>query len=416
MASQTFRYMSTDFHLLKRKNSKGKTVYYVGFLSDLPGKNGKLKYKAVKSTGQGNRAAAEKVARNMLADGKVLASRDSLRQYLLDFWDPEKSEYLKTQKIDRKRPLSSVYVMNSHQRIEQYVLPYFETRGITKLSDLDRKNILAWRNYLYENGYLPEYEPPKEKGKNKRGQRKRAKTISPATQNKARQALFIALQWAVDMGLLPYHPGSGVRRVPEDKKERPIFQLNELEKLFSEPWEDIRAFSACMLAATTGARLGECRGLQIKNVHLDKAFIDILTNIVTGDPLKPPKWGSERIGVPIPELTITALHAVIEISPFKDDPESFVFFTPSNKNRPIDIKVITDGLKKRMRAVGITGGQTFHSFRHTYVSHLRGSISEAKLIRLVGHTNTATTDKYTHVNDEDLLTVKNAVTRMIKGG
>ena len=119
--------MNADFHILKRKNSKGKTVYYAAFLSDLSGKNGKHKYQAVKSTGQSNRAAAEKVARSMLADGRVLASRDLLRAYLLDFWNPEKSEYLRSQRAEG-REHNSIYLQNNKQRIEQYVLPYFEKR------------------------------------------------------------------------------------------------------------------------------------------------------------------------------------------------------------------------------------------------------------------------------------------------
>ncbi len=114
--------MSVDFHLLKRKTSKGKTVYYTAFLSDLTGKNGKQKYQSVKSTGQSNRAAAEKVARLMLTDGKVLASYDSLRFYLLNFWNPEKSEYLQSKRAEGRKQ-NSIYLQNNKQRILQYVLP-----------------------------------------------------------------------------------------------------------------------------------------------------------------------------------------------------------------------------------------------------------------------------------------------------
>ncbi len=405
--------MSVDYHILKRKNSKGKAIYYVGFLSDLTGKNGKPKYIAMKSTGQSNRVAAEKAARLMLADGMVLASRDTLRAYLLNFWDPAKSEYLRSQRAEG-RDHNSNYLKNNKQRIEQYVLPYFEKRGIKKLSGLNRKNILEWRNYLFEHGSIPEYELPViPEGESRRGTAKRPANISASTQNKVRQAFFVALQWAVDMGMLPYHPGSGVKRVKESKTERPIFQIAELEKLFSDPWEDLRAYCACMLAVTTGARLGEVRGLKLKNTHLEKGYIDILTNYVEGDGLKGPKWGSERVGVPIPETTIQAIRAVLKTSPYGSEPESYIFYSTSSMQRPVDIKLITEGLKKRMKTIGINGGRTFHSFRHTYVSHLRGSIPEAKLIRLVGHTNTAITDQYTHTSEEDLKAVRDAVSGII---
>ncbi|MFO7823847.1 MAG: hypothetical protein R6V72_07890, partial [Cyclobacterium sp.] len=53
-------------------------------------KNGKRKYRAVKTTRCGNRSAAEKTARQMIAEGSVLAARDRLRDYLMDFWDDGK--------------------------------------------------------------------------------------------------------------------------------------------------------------------------------------------------------------------------------------------------------------------------------------------------------------------------------------
>ena len=140
--------------------------------------------------------------------------------------------------------------------------------------------------------------------------------------------------------------------------------------------------------------MGEIRGLQIRNAHLDAGYLDIVTNYVDGDGLKGPKWGSDRVGVPLP---------------FRDEPDAFVFCSPSSVQRPADYKVIDKALRARMTAEKITGGQTFHSFRHTYVSHLRGAIPEAKLIRIVGHTNTVTTDKYTHTSEEDRKAVKAAV-------
>ena len=290
------------------------------------------------------------------------------------------------------------------------VLPYFENRGVTTLADLSRRNITEWRNYLHENGCLPEYEPEeKDSGESNRGRQSPPETISASTQNKVRAAFFVALQWAVDMEMLPHHPGQGIKRVREQKQERPIFELVELASLFGAPWDDQRAYAACMLAATTGARMGEVRGLKIRNTHLADGYIDIVTNYVEGDGLKGPKWGSERIGVPISSRVVEVLRALLRMNPFANNPEAFVFFTESSERQPIDYKGIDIPLRARMKAVKITGGQTFHSFRHTYVTHLRGTIPESKLIRIVGHTNTLTTDRYTHESNEDRKTVRLAV-------
>ncbi|AFG37412.1 hypothetical protein [Spirochaeta africana] len=73
MAVHNRVFLNTDpeFHLIKKKNKKGKPIYHVGFLSDQLGRNGKPSYKLMKSTGVGSRVAAEKIARQMIADGIV---------------------------------------------------------------------------------------------------------------------------------------------------------------------------------------------------------------------------------------------------------------------------------------------------------------------------------------------------------
>jgi hypothetical protein len=73
--SPSYRLMAVDYHLLKRKTTKDKTVYYLAVLSDVSDKNGKWKHSAVRSTGARNLALARKRAVEMLAQGRVLSSK-----------------------------------------------------------------------------------------------------------------------------------------------------------------------------------------------------------------------------------------------------------------------------------------------------------------------------------------------------
>ena len=424
--AQTYSSMGVDFHLLKRKNAKGKVVYHAAFLDDTLGKNGKRKYRAVKTTRCGNRSAAEKTARQMIAEGSVLAARDTLRDYLIDFWDDGKSEYLKSRRAEG-RAHNSVYVRDNRAKMEKYVLPYFEARGIKRLADLNRQNILAWRNHLWEHGKLPVYVPPEPaEDESRRGTRKLPSKLSPSSQNKVRVAFFVALQWAVDIGMLPYHPGQGVRRIKEERQNRPFFELEELATLFDTWSSELGpvekhtsqtsrlAYAACLLAATTGARMGEVRGLQIRNVHLEDGYLDIVTNYVSGDGLKDhDKAGNTRLGVPLVSRAADALRDLIMLSPFAAREDAFVFFSAGNERQPIDDRVITKELKARMEAAGISGGQTFHSFRHTYISHLRGVVPEAKLRAIVGHSSAETTNRYTHQTAEDRAAIRGAVNGLV---
>ncbi|TVQ37901.1 MAG: hypothetical protein EA384_10445 [Spirochaetaceae bacterium] len=100
--------MGVDYHLLARKTKDGSYTFHVGFVDATPGKNGRPKYRAMRSTGvearrgkgggwtDASKKAAHRAAQAMIQKGRVFAARDSMRHYLLDFWTPGKSEYLRS--------------------------------------------------------------------------------------------------------------------------------------------------------------------------------------------------------------------------------------------------------------------------------------------------------------------------------
>lgn len=382
--SRAYSIGGVDFHLLKRRGKTGKPIYYAAFLSDLLGSNGRRRYRAVRSTGSGNLALARKIALGMIEKGEVFAARSGLRNYLTTFWDPAVSEYLRG-KATEGRAVSAAYCRNSLSLVKRYVLPYFEKRGIARLSDLTRPVLLAWRNFLFE----------------KRGLDDEGRRISPRTVNAARQALFVPLQHAFDMGELPYHPGQGVKPVHETPERRQIFQLNEYAKLFAVEWPDIRYRTACLLAATTGMRTGEVRGLLVKNVHLDDGYLDVLTSWQDMEGLKPPKWGNERLGVQLSEPVVNAIREVLARHRWGAAPDAFVFFNIKSAQAPLHKHGIEYALRSAMKAAKLPGGRTFHSFRHSLVSHASANLSQAALRDFIGHTNVETTERYQHVTDAD---------------
>lgn len=382
MSPVSYRFMSIDYHLVKRK-LKGRHNYYLAILDTKRGKNGRPKYKAMKSLETGNKALARKKAQEILDEGSILSSKDSLSQYLKDFWTPEKSEYIRTKKAEG-RNISPFYCHNNLKLIEKYFLPFYDEIGVTKLSELNRQNLLEWRNLLNEKGNLD-------------GGKKR---ISAATQNKVRQAVWVALEWAVFMGLLPYHPGNGIKRVKETTSEKQIFELEDLEKLFSAEWEDIRAKAACMLAAETGMRLGEVRGLLFDNLHLADGYLDVVTNFIDGEGLKPPKWDKVRLGWPISPRCAMLIREVIRLHKWGEGAGRYVFFNINSEKSPVAKLTIINGLRKAMEKAKIPKGPTFHSFRHTWIAHSSGVLPHHVVQMMVGHTNDITTQKYQHVTKE----------------
>ena len=56
----------------------------------------------------------------------------------------------------------------------------------------------------------------------------------------------------------------------------------------------------------------------------------------------------------------------------------------------------------------------FHSFRHYFVTQMRGKLSESDLRNVVGHQDSKTTDMYDHFTDESLLRIGKVSSNIIQ--
>ena len=112
--------------------------------------------------------------------------------------------------------------------------------------------------------------------------------------------------------------------------------------------DDRRLYTINVLAATTGMRLGECRGLQKECVH--ENWIEIKYNWQDREGLKAPKWGSSR-AIPAPVKTIKLLNELSESNPWGND---FIFYGNS-KDKPIGKKVIEEYYKEALSKIEISG-------------------------------------------------------------
>lgn len=155
---------------------------------------------------------ADRLAQQWLQDGTVTLKSMNLRDFFMDLWDPDKSEYLRSRQAETGRTYSNNYIYYSRRSIEDYFLPYFESKGIQTLDKLTHKNLLEWRNALLA-GEVP--LPPKRQ----KSKREDIVQLSPVTVNKVRQAVWVGLNGAVEMGYIKSHPGSRVKRVSERQQK-----------------------------------------------------------------------------------------------------------------------------------------------------------------------------------------------------
>ncbi|NBK24521.1 MAG: hypothetical protein EOM68_21145, partial [Spirochaetia bacterium] len=76
-----------------------------------------------------------------------------------------------------------------------------------------------------------------------------------------------------------------------------------------------------------------------------------------------------------------------------------------DEGNPIKIRAGEETRRKR--------NVTFHSFRHYFVTQMRGKLSEGDLRSVVGHQDVKTTDMYTHESDESMKRVFEASSNII---
>ena len=118
------------------------------------------------------------------------------------------------------------------------------------------------------------------------------------------------LKEAFRLGFISADPTIRVQGLAEEKPRRGVLSIAELKKLFAGDalatrWKgNLKLYVANILAASTGMREGEIRGLLIKDVHDD--YIDVQHSWEQGYGLKGAKWGSER-RVTVPKSVTTLL-------------------------------------------------------------------------------------------------------------
>jgi integrase len=339
------------------------------------------------STRETSKGAAEAWALNCLRERGAPRPGGGLTfaAYAVDWWVWGSCPYIASKEARGFR-ISHGYADRRHYWLHKFVLPQF---GERRLAEITPASIEAWVMGLYREGRL-----------------------SPASVNRILGTLKVMLQEAVRLGHLMVNPASAVGELKETPRERGVFSLDELHRLFGPgtlggvwAW-DPRHYAANMLAAATAMRIGEVRGLQRRNVHA--GHVAVLTAWGSYG-LTVPKWNGVRL-VPIPAAVQTALQNVMEGSPHVD-PEDLVFWG-ANGRHPLSATALLGALRKALVRIGVsleeqrTRNLCFHSHRHTLNTVLRGKVSGENLRRVTGHKTLALTDNYDHPGIEHLEDVR----------
>ena len=419
--------MSRDYYLHQRKNG----FFYVEFIDKVAG--GKM---SARSTGETNKIKAQVVAETWLANGlptgrmrKVrpvaevagietvlksirkteLNSDDALRivdtlknmglidfsavktngagavkfiDYLKEFWDYEKSAYIKN-RLSRGKKIGRNHAHQCMLKVNSVLTEFFGDKRLNCVTaaDLEKLTILA-----YDRG------------------------LSTSTTNQILLCVKTPLKWAYKRKMIPSNPCMELEDFTIENKERGILtEAEAAEVLRPEHWRDYRAFVASLLSFTTGARQGEILALRPSSMIKDD-LLSISNSYSRIDGLKCPKNTKKRPAYLYSDMRQYLLD-LLEKNPHNgiDDP---FFFYSLQPNKPCDCKVLLDGLREVLDKVGIdwkARNITFHSWRHWFITNAEMKEDARKVMKASGHLSESAHKGYFHIDEKDIRDVGKAM-------
>jgi integrase/recombinase XerD len=146
------------------------------------------------------------------------------------------------------------------------------------------------------------------------------------------------------------------------------------------------------LLYATGIRASELAGLRLSDLNLDIGYLRCLG-----------KGNRERV-IPVGKIAIEAtLEYLTKLRPGLARPFSDNFLLLSRTGRPIGRIEVWRLVKKYAMRAGMPRNLTAHTLRHCFATHLLTGGADLRSVQeMLGHVDIATTQIYTHVDQERL--------------
>jgi len=190
---------------------------------------------------------------------------------------------------------------------------------------------------------------------------------------------------------------AGVLESPKLIRPLPnVLNVAEVEKLLTAPdiksWQGMRDRAALELLYATGMRVSEIVDLPTSTVNLDVGFIKCKG-----------KGDKERV-VPIGSKARDSITRYLEkVRPklLKGGSDNHLFL--SRLGKKVSRQSFWKMMKKCAKQARIKKEITPHTLRHSFATHLLERGADLRVVQeLLGHSDIATTQVYTHINKERL--------------
>jgi integrase len=251
------------------------------------------------------------------------------------------------------------------------------------------------------------------------------KPLAGGTREKIRDAMSSIFNHAIRWELTDRNPitgptkRSGVRVSAKRERTPDILEIQEMQLLLAAL--GIRERAMLFLDMPSGLRRGELAGLKWEDFDFKKLHVSVTRSLVDQH-VGPVKTETSRKLMPIDEFVARELLAWHAVTPYKK-PSHYVWATDANRagakrgKQPVWLStVMRDYIQPMARKLGIQKKMSWHTFRHTFSSILKGNGEDVKVVQeLLRHsTSRMTLDTYTQALGPDKRAAQSKVVGMIR--
>ena len=251
------------------------------------------------------------------------------------------------------------------------------------------------------------------------------KPLAGGTREKIRDAMSSIFNHAIRWELTDRNPitgptkRSGVRVSAKRERTPDILEIQEMQLLLAAL--GIRERAMLFLDMPSGLRRGELAGLKWEDFDFKKLHVSVTRSLVDQH-VGPVKTETSRKLMPIDEFVARELLAWHAVTPYKK-PSHYVWATDANRagakrgKQPVWLSsVMRDYIQPMARKLGIQKKVSWHTFRHTFSSILKGNGEDVKVVQeLLRHsTSRMTLDTYSQALGPDKRAAQSKVVGMIR--
>ncbi len=208
-------------------------------------------------------------------------------------------------------------------------------------------------------------------------------------------ALRSFFKYLMREGIVEVNPARGIATPKGEKKLPSVLQTSDIALLLEQPDLatplGVRDRAWLELLYGSGLRIGELVGIDVDDIELRARLVKVRG-----------KGSKERI-VPFGSKAEEALRAWMAARRVNGDHHAL--FTNYRGER-ITARSVRRLFDRYVRGAALRAGVSPHTLRHSFATHLLNAGADLRGIQeLLGHASLSTTQKYTHLNDWQLIEV-----------